>query len=75
MSKEAEEGDRFGAGIYTGYTHMLSRHFNVEFGVGMWSGIASYRRYSCPVCGETVGAGIKCFLLPDDFMISFAYVF
>jgi hypothetical protein len=75
LSKEAEEGDRFGAGIYAGYTHMLTKHFNVEFGVGVWSGMAVYRRYSCPVCGVTVGAGRKVFLLPDDLMISFAYVF
>jgi hypothetical protein len=37
--------------------------------------MALYRRYSCPVCGVTVGAGRKYFLLPDDFMISLAYVF
>lgn len=75
VSKEAEEGDRFGVGVYSGYTHMLSRHLNVEFGVGLWGGMALYHRYSCPVCGETVGSGRKYFLLPDDFMISFAYVF
>lgn len=75
LSKEAEEGDRFGAGIYAGYTHMLTKHFNVEFGLGVWSGMAVYRRYSCPVCGVTVAAGRKLFLLPDDLMISLAYVF
>lgn len=75
FSEEAEEGDRFGAGIYTGYTHMLSRHLNLEFGVGLWSGVALYRKYSCPVCGITIGKGRKYFLLPDDFMISLAYVF
>lgn len=75
MSKEAEEGDRFGAGIYAGYTHMLTKHFNVEFGLGVWSGMAVFRRYSCPVCGVTVAAGRKLFLLPDDLMISLAYVF
>ena len=75
MSDEAEEGDRFGGGLYAGYTYMLSKHFNVEFGVGLWSGMALYRRYSCAVCGMTIGSGRKYFLLPDDFMISLAYVF
>jgi hypothetical protein len=75
LSMKTEEGDRFGAGIYSGYTHMLSAHFNLEFGVGLWAGFSKYRQYSCPVCGITESAGNKFFLLPDDFMISIAYVF
>lgn len=74
-SPEAEEGDRFGAGAYAGYTHMLSRHFNIEFGFGFWTGIALYKTYSCPKCGVTLDDGRKYFLLPDDLMISVAYVF
>ena len=75
ISEKTEEGDRFGAGLYSGYTHMLSPHFNLEFGVGLWGGISSYRQYSCPVCGLTVEKGEKFFLLPDDVMISLVYVF
>ena len=75
LSDEAEEGDRYGAGIYAGYTHMLTRHLNLEFGAGLWGGVALYRRYSCPMCGVTIGTGRKYFLLPDDLMISLAYVF
>lgn len=75
ISARTEEGDRFGAGLYAGYTHMLSPHFNLEFGAGLWSGLSAYRQYSCPVCGLTVGSGTKFFLLPDDVMISLVYVF
>ena len=75
MSRETYEGDRAGAGLYAGYTYMLSRHFNVEFGVGLWGGHDWYRKYSCPVCGLTVKDGRRWFILPDDVMISFAYVF
>lgn len=75
VSLKTEEGDRFGAGLYSGYTHMLSSHFNLEFGVGLWVGHDRFRRYSCPVCGETRAQGNRFFLLPDDFMISIAYVF
>lgn len=69
------EGDRGGIGLYTGYTHMISRHFNMEFGLGFWGGIDIYRRYSCPVCGLLMNSGKRMFLLPDDLMISIAYVF
>lgn len=75
VSRETEEGDRFGTGIYSGYTHMLAPHFNLEFGVGLWAGLSSYKVYSCPSCGITIEEGTKYFLLPDDFMISIVYVF
>ena len=75
ISNLAEEGDRAGLSLSAGYTYMLSRRFNLEFGVGAWGGISWYQKYSCPVCGLTVDTGRKWFLLPDDVMISLAYVF
>ena len=75
VSDETEEGDRFGVGLYSGYTHMLAPHLNLEFGFGMWNGVSFYKTYSCPTCGLTVDEGNKYFLLPDDLMISLVYVF
>lgn len=75
LSRQTEEGDRLGMGLYSGYTYMLSRHVNLEFGLGLWSGCAWYKRYSCPYCGLTVSQGRKWFILPDDVMVSLAYVF
>ena len=73
--RDTQEGDRLGAGLYVGYTHMVTRHFNVDFGLGCWGGLDVYRKYSCPVCGMTVSQGRKGFVLPDDMMISLVYVF
>ena len=75
LSREAVEGDRFGLGVYAGYTHMLSRHLNLEFGLGVWGGADWYKRYSCTLCGLTLGSGRKAFVLPDDFAVSLVYVF
>lgn len=75
VSRETSEGDRVGMGLYSGYTLMLSRHFNMEFGLGLWGGLDVYRKYSCPSCGLTVDEGKKGFLLPDDIMVSLVYVF
>ena len=74
-SRETEEGDRIGAGLYAGYTHMLSPHLNLEFGFGLWGGMSWYNRYSCPTCGLTLETGQEYFVRPDDFMISIVYVF
>ena len=75
LSRETTEGDRVGVGLYSGYTYMVSSHFNVEFGIGLWTGADFYTRYSCPTCGQTLDKGRRGFLLPDDIMISLAYVF
>ena len=75
ISRKTDEGDRVGGGLYAGYTHMLSSHFNLEFGVGIWAGMDRYRQYDCPVCGHVLASGNRIFLLPDDIMISVAYVF
>ncbi len=75
ISRSTKEGDRFGAGLYAGYTHMLSRHFNIEFGAGLWAGYELYRRYSCQTCGLTETSGSRFFALPDDVKISIVYVF
>ena len=75
FSPETEEGDRLGAGLYAGYTYMVSSHFNLEFGLGFWAGADKYRRYSCPECGITVDEGDRGFILPDDVMVSLVYVF
>lgn len=75
FSDGSEEGNRYGVGMYAGYSYMIFPHFNIEFGLGMWGGGGSYRSYSCPVCGITVGEGNKMFILPDDVMIALVYVF
>lgn len=75
ISRRTSEGDRIGAGLYVGYSHMLAPHLNMEFGVGVWSGADLYCTYSCQTCGLTVDQGRRMFVLPDDIVISFAYVF
>ena len=75
FSRETEEGSRLGAGICLGYTHMLSRHLNMEFGAGLWGGYASAKRYSCPVCGAAVKSHTGAFVAPDDLTLSLVYVF
>ena len=43
-----EEGTAIGAGLSGGYTWMLHKHLNLEFGIGMWGGrYTDYSRYQC----------------------------
>lgn len=75
ISRQTEEGDRAGVGLYAGYTYMVSPRFNLEFGLGGWTGLDRYSRYSCQQCGLTEKAGHRWFILPDDIMIALVYVF
>jgi len=74
-SLETSEGDRYGAGIAGGYSKMLGKHFNLDFGIGLWTGYSRYVTYACPTCGRIVDGGNKLFLLPNDLMIALSYIF
>lgn len=72
---ETSEGDRYGAGISGGYSRMLGRHFNLDLGVGLWTGYTSYVTYACPTCGRIIGSDNRLFILPNDLIIALSYIF
>lgn len=74
-SAQTEEGDRLGASLSAGYTYMLSPHLNLDFSLGLFTGQKWYTAYSCPTCGDVVGAGKSFFILPDKIAIALSYVF
>lgn len=75
VSPDTDEGDRAGLGLYAGYTYMVTPHINIEFGLGGWTGCDWFTTYSCQQCGVLQATGRKWFVLPDDIMIAFVYVF
>lgn len=74
-SRRTSQGDRLGFGLGAGYTYMLSKHFNLEMGLGIWGGNERFTTYSCQRCGVIVDEGEKVFLLPNDMMLSLTYIF
>ena len=65
LSRESEEGDAYGMGLYGGYSIMLNSLWNLDLGVGAWGGWKKYTRYSCPLCGVKQEQGEKAFWIPD----------
>lgn len=58
-----------------GYSILLSKHLNVDFGLGFWAGKSmEYTLYDCPVCLNVRDSGPRFFLLPDNLSITFAIV-
>ena len=75
FSRKTEEGDGFGVGFSAGYSYMLLPSLNLDFGIGFWTGVRKYTVYDCPSCGVTVESGTKGFILPNELLVSFVYVF
>ena len=75
IGPETEEGDAFGAGLSAGYSLMINKHFNLDFGLGLWGGMTSFTLYSCPQCGRLLDSGTKFFCTYDNLLISLAWIF
>ncbi len=74
LNRQSEEGDAYGGGLSFGYTLLMSKHVNFEFGAGLWGGKTYYTTYACPTCGRVVDSGGKWFVLPNDIMFSIVFV-
>lgn len=78
-NRKKMEGDAFGGGIAAGYDVMLSKHWNIEFGLGVWCGVwTNLSTYSRRIGGYKIENECwqnKFFVLPDDVLITFKYIF
>lgn len=74
-SPETEEGDAYGAALSAGYSLMLHRNFNLDFGIGIWGGYKTYTVYRCPTCGKVMDEGGKLFVMPSDLLVSLMFTF
>ena len=74
-SPDTEEGERYGGGLAAGYTYMLHKHFNLEFGAGLWAGRNRFTSYACPICGKVTGGGERTFVRPNELLLSLIYIF
>ena len=74
-SPQTEEGDAYGVGASAGYSLMLHRNLNLDFGLGLWGGYKKYTVYRCPSCGKIDESGAKAFIMPSDVSVSLMFTF
>lgn len=65
----AYEGDAFSIAAGGGYSLMLNRRWNLDFGLGLQAGHTSYVKYACPRCGKVVGRDKKIFVAPANVLV------
>ncbi len=82
LNSKLEEGQKVGGGVSFGYTLMLSKKLNLDFGFGLWGGYKDYVLYNRPEDkiryeerGEIPPTQGKGFISPDKLSISLMYVF
>ena len=75
LAEYSEEGDRVGGSLTAGYSRMLGRHLNLDFGLGLWGGYETYSVYACETCGHLRERGARYFLRPDALVLALTFVF
>lgn len=71
-----ETGSIIGAGLSFGYTLMLHKSLNIEFGAGCFAGRQiKYTLYECPKCMDVRDIGPRNYIGLDDVSISLMYLF
>ena len=75
ISHSSEEGDAVGIGMNLGYSLLVTKHLNLEFGLGLWFGGTKYKKYNSTTCGKLTEWGLKPFIAPNDIQITLLYTF
>ena len=78
LSPNLTQGDAVGAGLSAGYTFMISNHFNIDVGMGLWGGrLLRYREFEGNVAVESklVDVGPRNFTYLDNVIVALVYIF
>lgn len=75
LGEERRIGDAFGVGLGAGYTLMLSRNWNLDFGAGVWAGMTNESVRVNVVTPKNPEPEWKKFVWLDDIVVAFVYVF
>lgn len=75
LSEITYQGYAAGAGINAGYSLLLTRFMNMEFGIGAWTGWTRYSEYAAPGCGKLLGTESEWFIMPDEVRVSLLFTF
>lgn len=75
LNTARQAGDSYGGGLSVGYSYILFKNLNLDFGMGVWGGYRQYGRYLCTNCGKEIESGNTWFIVPDDIRLSLVLVF
>lgn len=75
LSDSRYQGWFVGAGVAYGYSWVLSRHWNLEFELGIGYAYSRFDRYPCATCGERLDEGDHHYFGPTKAAVNLIYAF
>lgn len=70
------EGEVYGVTLGAGYSWLLTRSLNLDFGFGLMVGPNRFRTYSCPACGRIEEMDKKeIYVGPNELIVKLSYLF
>ena len=75
LSDKRYQGWFLGLGMAYGYSWVLSRHWNLEFELGIGYAYSRYDSYPCATCGERLDKGDHHYVGPTKAAINLIYAF
>ena len=75
LSDNRYQGWFVGAGVAYGYSLVLSKHWNLEFELGVGYAYTVYDRYPCADCGERLEHSDHHYLGPTKAALNLVYLF
>ncbi|MEG0519104.1 MAG: DUF3575 domain-containing protein [Bacteroidales bacterium] len=75
FKSDTYEGDAYGVTLGAGYALMLTKHLNLDLGLGIMAGYTSYTKYLCPKCGKIVGRDKRVYVAPGNLLLQLSYLF
>ncbi|MBQ7772465.1 MAG: DUF3575 domain-containing protein [Bacteroidales bacterium] len=70
------EGEVYGISLGAGYSWLLNKHLNMDFGIGLLVGPNKYITYACPECGRMdEGKQKKIYVGPNELLVKLSYLF
>ena len=73
--QKAEDGMAYGASLGLGYSFIINKHFNIDFGISGWGGYKQFVRYEDAKFKKAVGYGKGVFISPDEVSIAATFLF
>lgn len=75
LSDSRYQGWFVGAGLAYGYSWVLSKHWNLEFELGIGYAYSRFDRYPCATCGERLDKGNHNYIGPTKAAVNLIYAF
>lgn len=63
------QGNAYSLTLGGGYSLILSKKLNLDFGVGVNAGYTNYKKYMCPTCGKFIEKKKKVYVAPSNLLV------